>query len=71
MRMTHLEYRDAIATLGLTQVSAAHLLGVASRTSRHWAKGDRNIPPPVARFLRFLIADEIHPAYVLKALSNE
>jgi hypothetical protein len=51
--MTPDEYREAIDLLGL---AAARLLGVDARTSRRWASGERDIPPPTVRFLRYLIA---------------
>lgn len=54
--MTPDEYRDAIARLDLSQVAAARLLGVDERTSRRWATGEREVPPPAVRFLRYLIA---------------
>lgn len=54
--MTADEYREAIAALELSQVGAAKLLGVDARTSRRWALGEREIPPPAARFLQYLIA---------------
>jgi DNA-binding transcriptional regulator YiaG len=50
------QYREAIEKLGLSQIAAAHLLGVDARTSRRWASGERDIPPPAVRFLRYLIA---------------
>jgi DNA-binding transcriptional regulator YiaG len=50
------EYRSAIERLGLSQVAAAKLLGVDDRTSRRWASGERDVPHPAARFLRYLIA---------------
>jgi DNA-binding transcriptional regulator YiaG len=50
------EYREALERLGLTQGGGARLLGVDERTSRRWANGERDIPPPAQRFLRFLIA---------------
>jgi DNA-binding transcriptional regulator YiaG len=50
------EFRDTIERLGLSQIAAARLLGVDARTSRRWASGERDIPPPVVRFLRYLIA---------------
>lgn len=50
------DYRAALETLGLSQVAAARLLGVDDRTSRRWACGERDIPPPAVRFLRYLIA---------------
>ena len=52
--MTPDEYRQAIDRLGL--IAAARLLGVDARTSRRWASGERDIPPPAVRFLRYLIA---------------
>jgi DNA-binding transcriptional regulator YiaG len=54
--MTPDEYRRAIERLGLSQIAAARLLGVDARTSRRWASGERDIPPPAVRFLRYLIA---------------
>jgi DNA-binding transcriptional regulator YiaG len=50
------EYRNALAQLDLSQVAAARLLGVDDRTSRRWAAGERDVPPPAARFLQYLIA---------------
>lgn len=53
--MDHTEYRDALSALGLSQVGGARLLGVDPRTSRRWARGEVDIPEPVARFLRYLV----------------
>jgi DNA-binding transcriptional regulator YiaG len=50
------EYASAIEHLGLSQLAAAKLLGVDGRTSRRWVSGDRDVPEPAARFLRYLIA---------------
>ena len=54
--MTKDEFRDACSHLGMSQLGAARLLGVDGRTVRRWALGEREIPPPVARFLGYLIA---------------
>jgi DNA-binding transcriptional regulator YiaG len=54
--MTPDQYRNAIETLGLSQIAAAKLLGVDARTSRRWACGERDVPAPAERFLRYLIA---------------
>jgi DNA-binding transcriptional regulator YiaG len=54
--MTSDQYRNAIEKLGLSQVAAARLLGVDARTSRRWACGERDVPAPAERFLRYLIA---------------
>jgi len=68
--MTPSEYRDLLATLGLTQAGAARLLGVDERTSRRWATGERDVPMPAARFLRFLLKAKISPDRVMKLLSS-
>jgi DNA-binding transcriptional regulator YiaG len=68
--MTAEEYRDLIAALGLSQVAAAILLGVDERTSRRWASGEREIPPPVARFLRYLLATGTTGETAIKVLDG-
>jgi DNA-binding transcriptional regulator YiaG len=68
--MTADEYRTAYAALGLTQAGAARLLGVDERTSRRWATGERDVPPPVSRFLTFLIMAEITADEVMKTLAD-
>lgn len=66
--MTPDEYRETIETLGLTQNGAARLLGVDERTSRRWALGERDIPPPAERFLRYLIATKRTGEQAMKML---
>jgi DNA-binding transcriptional regulator YiaG len=68
--MTPDEYRDAIARLDLSQVAAARLLGVDERTSRKWAAGDRDIPGPAVRFLRYLIATGKTGAQAMRVLDK-
>lgn len=68
--MTAEEYRDLIAALGLTQVDASILLGVDERTSRRWASGEREIPPPVVRFLRYLLATKTTGDAAIKVLNG-
>ncbi len=67
--MTSDEYREAIESLGLSQVGAARLLGVNDRTSRRWASGEQDVPPPAQRFLRYLIATGRSGEYAMKRLS--
>lgn len=67
--MTADQYRDALEALGLTQGAAAQLLGVDDRTSRRWACGERDVPPPAERFLRYLIATGRSGEYAMKRLS--
>lgn len=53
--MTPKQYRNAINRLGLSQVAAAHLLGVNPRTSRHWAN-DTSPPDSVRQVLQLRLA---------------
>jgi hypothetical protein len=53
--MTKDDYRAALEALGLSQVAAAKLLGIADRTSRAYALGERPVPEPVALALRLLL----------------
>lgn len=69
--MNATEYRAALARLGLTQVGAGVFLGVGARTSRRWASGESDVPPPVARFLAYLIAAKVSPDEVTRALSDD
>ncbi len=61
-RMTPKQLRTALRRLGLTQVAAAHVLGVAPRTVRQWLASDRRIPEPAARLLATWVA---HPELLL------
>lgn len=71
--MSASQMREALDALGLTQAGGARLLGVDGRTVRRWCTEEgaraREVPPTVARFLRFLIAARIEPAEVMKALA--
>jgi DNA-binding transcriptional regulator YiaG len=68
--MTPDEYREAIERLGLSQVGAARLLGIDERTSRRWAIGERDVPAPAERFLRYLIATGKSGEYAMKWLAS-
>jgi DNA-binding transcriptional regulator YiaG len=68
--MTADEYRTAIEALGLSQIEAARLLGVDARTSRRWASGEREVPPPAVRFLRYLIATKKTGVQAMRVLAN-
>ena len=67
--MTSDEYRAALEALALTQGGGARLLGVDERTSRRWANGEREVPPPAQRFLRYLIATGRSGDYAMKRLA--
>lgn len=66
--MTSSDYRAALDALGLNQSAAARLLGVNVSTSQRWIAGDRSVPEPAARFLRFLVAANISPERVHRLL---
>lgn len=53
--MTHTEYREAIESLGLSQVGAARLFGVDPRTSRRWALGELPVPRAVELALKLML----------------
>jgi hypothetical protein len=53
--MTKDDYRAVLEALGLSQVAAAKVLGIADRTSRAYALGERPVPEPVALALRLLM----------------
>ena len=68
--MTPTELRDLLADLGLSQSGAARLLGVHDRTPRRWVTGEQDIPPPVQRFLKLMLALKLTPAKVHKILDG-
>src|SRR6516165_45685 len=68
--MTPDEFREIIEKLGLSQIAAARLLGVDARTSRRWASGERDIPPPAVRFLRYLIATKKTGEQAMRVLGD-
>lgn len=68
--MTATEFREIIAALGLSQTAAAGLLGVDARTARRWANGERDVPEPAARFLRYLKATGRSGDYAIRKLDG-
>jgi hypothetical protein len=58
--MTPAQYRDALARLDLTQVTAAGLLGIDDRTSRRWAQYGAHGTSEI--LLRLLLTGRIKPA---------
>ena len=59
--MTHTEYREHLAALGLSQVGAARLFRVAPRTSRRWTLGEQDIPTAVEIVLRLMVRFKLKP----------
>jgi DNA-binding transcriptional regulator YiaG len=65
--MTSYQFRTVIAKLDLSQVQAAHVLGVTPRTARRWALDEVKVPPPVAKLLRLMQAGAISKKQVKDA----
>ena len=57
--MSAAEMRETLAKLRMTQVQAAHLLCVDTRTVRRWVAGDVVIPGPVAMVFRLMAKYQI------------
>lgn len=52
--MTPDAIRAELHRQGLSQVGAAHLIGVDPRTMRRWVDGTRDMPAPACRLLLLL-----------------
>jgi DNA-binding transcriptional regulator YiaG len=65
--MTALQFRTVITKVGLSQVQAAHVLGVTPRTVRRWALDEVKIPPPAAKLLRLMQMGQISTQQVKDA----
>jgi transcriptional regulator with XRE-family HTH domain len=67
-RLTPHRFRTILAKLGLTQVQAAHVLGVTPRTARRYALGETPIPNPVAKLLLLMLGGVIDSKVVRTTL---
>ena len=54
MRMTSHKFRIALSRIPLSQVRAAHILGVSPRTVRRWALDQAKVTPTAAKLLRLM-----------------
>ena len=52
--MTAHQFRTIIAKIGISQVQAAHILGVTPRTARRWALDEVRVSPTAAKLLRLI-----------------
>jgi DNA-binding transcriptional regulator YiaG len=52
LMMSRDEYREALQTLGLTQVEVGRLMHVGARTARRWASGETPVPGPIEIHIR-------------------
>jgi DNA-binding transcriptional regulator YiaG len=57
--MTAHQFRTIIAKIGISQVQAAHILGVTPRTARRWALDEVNVSPTAAKLLRLIRDGEV------------
>lgn len=55
---------------GKGQTDAAKFLEIGGRTVRDYASGAREVPAPVAKFLRFLVSAGVSPAEVDAAIAG-
>jgi DNA-binding transcriptional regulator YiaG len=67
--MTAQKFRDTIAKLGLSQVKAAHVLGITPRSARRWAMGAVKIPAPASKLLHLMKDGKVTEKEVRKALA--
>jgi DNA-binding transcriptional regulator YiaG len=70
-RMSAQQFRETIDVLGLTQNTAALVLGVHARTTRRWANGERAIPGPVDSFLQFLMDARVKAANAVRTTQKQ
>ncbi len=54
--MTADEFREALDSVGYTQVAFADLVGADHRTARRWALGEVRIPGAAVIILRLMLA---------------
>lgn len=67
-RLTPHRFRTILAKIGLTQVQAAHVLGITPRTARRYALGETPIPNPVAKLLLLMRDDTVDQKIVRATL---
>jgi hypothetical protein len=65
--MTAKEFRATLASLGLSKVETAGLLGMGDRQLRNYANGYTPVPEPVAILLRLVKAGRIAVDDIVKA----
>ena len=53
--MTAHRFRTVLSKLHLTQVQAAHVLGITPRTARRYALGEVRVPNPAAKLLVLML----------------
>lgn len=63
--MTNDQFRETLGKLGLTQVEAAHLLGLDIGTVNRWACGRTAVAEPAARMLTLMLKRRLRAAEVL------
>lgn len=59
--MTPLQFKSAIAKVGLSQERAGLWFGRSEKTGQRWAVGEYPVPDYVARWLRYMIKNGLRP----------
>jgi hypothetical protein len=60
-KMTSEQYLAAIKRLGLSQVRAARFFGASDRQGQRIARGEAEMPPPVAHLLKLMLKHHVMP----------
>lgn len=55
------QFKTALSTLGLNQVTAGKCLGVSLRTSQNYAAGKADVPLAIASLLRIMVLWQLTP----------
>jgi hypothetical protein len=66
--MTPTQFRDALSRLGLTQIGAARLFGIAPKTVRNWAS--KGCQGTIVILLRLMLAGRVSGAAVECAVAD-
>ena len=69
MKMTAKQFTAALAELDLTKASAARFFGVSLRAITNWCN-EGHPPSPVAILTTYMLAKEITPSEVAKAIGE-
>jgi hypothetical protein len=65
--MTTIQFKQALAELGLTQREIAKFVGHHPDTGKRWAQ--KGPPPPVVKWVQYLVATKQTPAEINKRLA--
>jgi hypothetical protein len=69
--MTTDDYRDALTKWKLRHKAAADFFGITVITSQRYATGERDVPAPMAKLIRLMLALRLTPAKVSEWLGDD